>query len=363
MRASFRTAVAALSLCLPFASADAQTPVGTPASMAPPAPDYALAQNWAARPGSVGAADAVAGGAIAAARAAGVDVFYVHPTTDKSTTQWNQDVADAAVDRWTDDSVIARQAGAFNACCRVFAPRYRQSTVAAFRDPVIRKAAFAVAYGDVVRAFDDYLRRDNHGRPFILVGHSQGASHIAELLEERIDGTHLARQLVAAYVIGGGLTEGDFGRSLKSIPACDTPAQTGCVAAWNSVLETMPNPQKFAALIESGYVERYGDVPGKTLTCINPLTFDRSKPSAPATASRGAVPGTPGVGPLKPLVRHQVAAHCDNGMLRVTPAASLDLTPLPGGSMHYHDIGLFYEDVRENAVLRARAYLKQHHAK
>jgi hypothetical protein len=50
-------------------------------------------------------------------------------------------------------------------------------------------------------------------------------------------------------------------------------------------------------------------------------------------------------------------------MLVVYPAPGLDLAPLGGGVMHYHDYGLFYEDIRENAVLRARAFLKSHAVK
>ena len=40
---------------------------------------------------------------------------------------------DESTNQWTDESVIARQAAVFNACCRVFAPRYRQATAAARR--------------------------------------------------------------------------------------------------------------------------------------------------------------------------------------------------------------------------------------
>lgn len=314
----------------------------------PPAPDYRLAANWAARPGGA-----------TQMRDMGVDVFYVHPTTDRSTSRRNQDVTDAGVNRWTDESVVARQASAFSACCRLFAPRYRQSTAGAFPDPAIRKQAFALAYGDVPRAFDDYMARDNGGRPFILVGHSQGAVHVAKLIEDRVDRTPLARRMVAAYVIGIGVTEGDFGRTFHDIRPCATPGQTGCIVGWNSVLPTMADKAKVAGLMGSAYTERYGNVPGQSLLCINPLTFDERRPSAPASASRGAAPGDPGFGPMQPLKAHAVSARCDNGLLIVEPAPALDLKPLKGGSMHYHDIGLFWADISRNAVQRSRAFLKQ----
>lgn len=352
----FSIAITALLLA-PAVSASAQTFESvTP----PPAPDYARPESWAARPGAAGASAALAPGATPAVRDAGVDVFYVHPTTFGSKDAWNQNVADRTTNAWTDASVIARQAGIFNGCCRVFAPRYRQ---AAGRAVMLMDGeggkAFALAYQDVERAFLAYLSKDNHGRPFILVGHSQGAAHIATLLERRIDGTPLAKRMVAAYVIGFNLSEGDFGTTFKTLHLCDRPAQTGCVVAWNSVLPEA-NRIQLGAAMEQRYIKRHGDDPGKTLACTNPLTFDRRRGAAPATASRGAVPGDPGAGPIAPLRAGAVAARCADGFLVVEPAAALGLKALPGGSLHYHDLGLFYADIRANARLRSNTYLKAH---
>jgi hypothetical protein len=343
-------AVAALALAAAApASFDDQQP--------PPVPDYGLAASWAARPGAEGAATAVAPGATPAAGAPRVDVFYVHPTTYRSTTQWNQDIADAATNRWTDASVVARQAGVFNACCRIFAPRYRQASTRSFTTMAGDGGkAFDLAYGDVLRAFDYYIAHNNHGRPFILAGHSQGAFHLARLIEARIEGTPLARRLVAAYIVGYNLAEGDFGRTYKSVAVCATPDQTGCIVQWNSVLPG-PGLAAMAAAGQQRYVARHGDDPGKVELCINPLTFDRSRPAATAEAAHGTVPGAPGFGPLAPLRAGTVAARCDNGLLIVEPAADLGMTPLPGGSMHYHDYGLFYAEVRADAVRRSAAYL------
>lgn len=344
-------ALAAFAVAMPAA---AQVPAF--ADQPPPAaPDYALASSWAAGPFGPGASAAVPAGATPAARHAAVDVFYVHPTTYRSTTVWNQDVADATTNAWTDTSVIARQASVFNACCRVFAPRYRQASFVKGE----RDKALDLAYQDVARAFDVYLKA-NAGRPFIIAGHSQGAWLIARLLEEKIDGTPLQGRMVAAYVIGINLAEGDFGRRYRHVVPCATPAQTDCVVQWNSVLASADLP-KMAAQYQTTYVAKYGDTPGKAILCVNPLTFDRAKPAATAARAMGAVPGDPGEGAPRALVAHAVAARCEQGLLVVEPSAALDLKPLPGGAvMHYHDLGLFYADVRANAVLRVKSYLKAH---
>lgn len=323
----------------------------------PRAPDYAEAGAWAARPSQEGAAAQAAPGASAADHRPAVDVFYVHPTTYRSTERWNQDIADTATNAWTDGSVIARQAGIFNGCCRVFAPRYRQASSLAFRNMATGgEAAFALAYGDVLRAFDNYIRHDNHGRPFILAGHSQGARHISQLLEDRIDGKALGKRMVIAYVVGIDLVEGDFGTRYKSLKTCRTPAETGCVVAWNSILPGA-DLTKFAAASSARFVARYGMRPGGAALCINPLTFDAAQPAATTESSRGAVPGDPDATPLQPLRPRAVSARCEMGFLVVEPAPNLGLKALPGGSMHYHDYGLFYADIRANIGTRINAYL------
>lgn len=323
----------------------------------PPPPDYSQPTSWAARPGAEGAAATVPVGATPAPRAPVVDVFYVNPTTYVSKTRWNQDVADRAANAVTDASVISRQASVFNGCCRVFAPRYRQGSSLSFIDFAgDGSKAFDLAYTDVVRAFDHYLKIDNHGRPFILAGHSQGAYHIARLIEERIDGTPLARRMVAAYPIGYNLSEGDFGRTYKNVRPCAKPRQTGCVVQWNAVL----NGTDLAARAKAGeqrFVDRYPGAPGQRMLCVNPLTFDRDRPAAPRSVSRGSIPGDPNAGPFQPLRVRSVAARCDNGLLVVEPDAALGLKPLPGGSMHYHDYSLFYAELRADAIRRASAFL------
>lgn len=365
-RTNTTTAIcAALLTSMPLGTSTAASPATSP----PPfeqqvlsVPDYALPQSWAARPGREGAAAAVAPGATPAARDPAVDVFYVNPTTYRALDHWNQDASDPAANAWTDQSVIARQAGIFNACCRIFAPRYRQASLYSARHLEGEGVKpFDLAYSDVKRAFDHYITYDNGGRPFILVGHSQGAFHVARLLADEIDGKKLGARMVAAYDIGYVLTVGDFGRSYKTLQICRTPTQTGCVLSWNSVLPVRATPA-FRTSLEHHYVEHYGDDAGKTLVCINPLTFDAARPDGTVADSLGAAPGEPGAGPVRALVPHAVSARCVDGLLIVQPTAALDLKPLPNGFMHYHDFGMFYADIRANAVLRAQTFLKAREA-
>ncbi|MGC6329255.1 DUF3089 domain-containing protein [Rhizorhabdus sp. FW153] len=327
--------------------------VGTTISAAePPAPDYAQGRYWST-------VTSLPQGAASVKAMRGVDIFWIHPTTTRSTTDYNHDPLDPAVLKWTEESAVQRQASAFSACCRIFAPRYRAATSKALMDPARRDAAFALAYSDVERAFDWYLAHENKGRPFIIAGHSQGGAHSASLLEKRIKGTALQRQLVAVYIIGINLMDGDLAPRFAGVPLCAEPAQTGCFVQWNSILagsDLTPNLKAYAAAFAAQNDGRDGGSP----LCVNPVTFDRRRPRSPASEARGAVAGDPGFGAMGAIKAGAVAAECRDGLLLVQPAAELELKPLPGGSMHFHDVGLFWADISANATLRARSWLKAH---
>ncbi|WP_082356172.1 DUF3089 domain-containing protein [Novosphingobium sp. AAP83] len=328
----------------------AATPREDIAAQAAAAPDYTSPANWAAGP--------------AAAKSGPVDVFYVHPTTFRSAKgEWNQRPGDAVADQWTDESVIVRQGGAFEGCCRVWAPRYRAASFNALQSEAHRDEAFALAYGDVERAFDWFLANVSKGRPFILAGHSQGGKHISDLLEKRIDGTALQTRMVAAYIIGINLAGGEFGpRRFKSVPICAKPAQTGCAVQWNAVMAGS-DPTPMLDAYRRFYATRYGTEDGWEPVCVNPVTFDLGKPASLSSQALGAAPGVPGLGPMKPLRAGAVAVKCERGLAIVYLAPGLDLAPGPGGSMHFHDVGLFFADVRANAALRAKAWVLAHRRK
>lgn len=357
------TAIGALAL-LGSAMAIAQSPQTPPPpppfeSQTPaPAPDYAQDSVWAALPGLPGPADTVPEGRKRVDRARDVDVFYVHPTTYRTPERWNADPADAKLNAWTDASVIARQAAVFNACCNVFAPRYRQASFLATRDRFMKGdggKAYALAYSDVVRAFDQWQASRNQGRPFILAGHSQGGEMMMRLLADRIDGTPLQQRMIAAYAIGIDFSTGYFGRRYRTLKPCDTPTRTGCVLAWNAVTPEADLKQ-LGGLSGVRFTHIYGTEEGNEALCINPLTFDTKKPAAPRQASKGAIPGDPGFGPVRAPIAGKVAARCDSGFLVVDTDPALELKPLPGGSLHYHEYGMFYADIQANIARRIKAF-------
>ncbi len=328
----------------------------------PAAPDYAQAGSWAALPEAQDAADFVPRGASPGdgQAEAGVDVFYIHPTTDLSAAHWNGAVDDPQLAGWTDASVIARQAATFNAAGKVYAPRYRQGASGA-SDPnnPDAVAAFALAYADVKRAFAYYLAHYNAGRPFILVGHSQGAAHLNRLLAEEIDGKPVQRQMVAAYSLGVPQVIGAVRAKMPHIPICESAEQTGCLVSWNAALRGS-DLTAYRAGTRAMAHRQVPDLEDERLLCVNPLTFRADDMAAPAEANPGSLPGQPGPLLLPELIAGATGAQCVDGIVMVdadTPAR-LGLKPLPSGSMHYHEVSLFYESVRKNARDRAQAFLQ-----
>ena len=97
-----------------------------------------------------------------------IDCFYVYPTVS------GQPRVNATKTAEPEQKAVAEQhAARFSQACRVFAPVYRQLTLAAIGGE-IPEAAARRAYGDVRSAWLDYLRNHNRGRGVVLIGHSQG---------------------------------------------------------------------------------------------------------------------------------------------------------------------------------------------
>ena len=175
----------------------------------------------------------------AAARPA-IDCFYVYPTVSGQPTP----AATLRID--PEERAIARfQASRFSQQCRVWAPMYRQVTLAGLLDPgKVTAAMREQAYADVRAAWRDYLAHHNHGRGVVLIGHSQGTFELRRLARAEIDPQpSVRRRLVSALLLGGNVLVrkgSDVGGDFRHIPACRATTQTGCVVAYSTFGETPP---------------------------------------------------------------------------------------------------------------------------
>jgi hypothetical protein len=322
---------------------------------APAPPDYADDAVWSALPGRADAGDATPAGEQALdPTTLPADVFYVHPTTFLGRT-WNGPTDDADLNATTDRVATGIQAPAFNACCAVYAPRYRQATGGAFLTGTPdAAAAIELAYGDVKRAFGEFLARRGVDRPFILAGHSQGSILAERLLTEVIAGSPLQDRLVFAVLPGGGLTVDGLREQAPGLPVCASPDQTGCVVAWNARGPAyVPNPLS---------LDR-ADL--RPLVCVNPLSWRSDEELVPASANPGAVFLEHADSSVRPGFAD---AQCRSGTLIVrdlgaTPRDLMStlLDRLIGPQNHHPiEYQIYFVSLRQNAQLRVSAWLATH---
>ena len=289
----------------------------TLAQQAAPAPspnDYSDAKSWLCRPGRHDACDVDLTTTViapdgnlrretwAADTSASIDCFYVYPTVSTDPTPNSDMIADEA-----ERNVIRQQFARFASKCRVYAPMYRQITLAGLR--LILGGAnpgasldHGLQYDDVRDAWRYYLDHDNHGRGFVLVGHSQGSFILAELIRQEIDGKPVAARMVSAILAGTTLAVPrgkDAGGAFQHVPLCKSATQTGCVITFASFRSTVPPPENTL----------FGKVTGENMTaaCSNPAGLGGGTGELHAylaTAGQtivGATPPKPWVTPEKPI--------------------------------------------------------------
>jgi hypothetical protein len=326
-----------------------------------PAPDYAKADAWAALPSKHSEADLVPAGMAPPLKGSGVDVFFIHPTGYLNGADWNSPLDPHSKTEENTKWMLANQASVFNGCCAIYAPRYRETSIYRYfvaPSDATRKAT-DLAYGDVDRAFTYFLEHYSKGRPFIIASHSQGTEHAFRLIRARIDGTALASRMVAGYLIGFDIDDARA-NALKTVHVCAREDDIHCIVHWATYGEGATAPPR---------------APAK-LVCVNPLTWRRDGKMAAKAMNKGALPTTgrfqpnlfgsdkaAGIefGPLAAPLKAWTWAACRDGRLTVADQSGGPFAwgDVGGGNYHALDYPLFAIDIRENAQLRAQAWLKE----
>ena len=311
-----------------------------------------------------------------------IDCFYVYPTVSNDQAL-NSDLQPGREERLATETQFAR----FASVCRPYAPVYRQMTLAAVAAAatgadVTRPAI--LAYSDVLAAWRNYLATKDKGRPFVLVGHSQGSLMLQQLIAHEIEtNPAVARRMKLAIIPGynvlvpqGKLVGGTF----KKTPLCSQPGETGCVMTWVSFREKNLPPR--------GAIFGYAEAPGMTVGCVNPArpgsrNWERLD-SYFFTRSTLPVPGGPirwssdGAAPT-PYVRAEglASARCVNDGPRGYLSIRTNADPndkrtdriggevavlgmfLPGWGMHLADVSLAQGDLLRQVENAGRIALRQ----
>jgi Protein of unknown function (DUF3089) len=169
-----------------------------------------------------------------------IDCFYVYPTVSKDLSR----VSDFYTGE-EERAVIQAQAARFGSKCRVFAPAYRQVTIAGLQAHLLAgtQLDMSLGYRDVLTAWQYYLQHHNRGRGVVLIGHSQGAHILTRLVQEEIEGQAIMSRLVSALLIGWRIEvpeNNNTGVTFKQLQPCETGNQTGCYIAYSAYRNTLP---------------------------------------------------------------------------------------------------------------------------
>jgi hypothetical protein len=285
-----------------------------------------------------------------------VDCFYVYPTVSNQSTPTATRRIDPEL-----RSIAIFQASRYSQVCRVFAPAYRQITIAGLAQPAnVTPKMRETAYRDVRDAFRTYLKRYSHGRGVVLMGHSQGSFVLRRLISEEVDRKPaVRRRLVSAVLLGGNVLVkkgSDRGGDFKHIRACRSRTQVGCVVAFSTFNATPPEGALFGR----------SSVKADRVLCTNPAALGGG--TAPIDSLVPSVPFAPGtvigletnqVGFVLPKVKTawiespgSYRARCSsaNGanVLRIAArggAPELNALPTPEWGLHLGDANLALGDL------------------
>jgi hypothetical protein len=296
--------------------------------------DYAKPENWAALPGKY-PNELLRFGSYTPSDS--IDVFYCYPTliASQEDKRWNVPVEDSIQRNRVISEAIQYQASAFSFAGNMYIPYYRQAHLRSYYELENGgRDALLLAYTDVKAAFQYYLDHYNNGKGIILAGHSQGSTHLSFILKDFFDGTPLQKQLVAAYIPGIGIDSSNY----QHIELMDRPDAIGGFVTWNTFKRKFDEKQ-------------FQFYKGKAV--VNPVSWD-GNPFSPRSEHKGFLFRN------GKLYVQSFSTHLDNGVIWISvphfPFRSMAWT-----MKHYHvgDVNLFWEDIRQNTLVRSKTYLDQ----
>ena len=313
-----------------------------------PAPDYAQASNWLSEPSSSDASKPV-------------DVFYLYPTAYMPSSPGAPVVcsADNPQMRSGAKAAFSRTATAFSPLANIYAPYYRQATIQIVSMPYEKQEPIVGGEPttDALSAFDYYVKHLNHGRPFILAGHSQGSHIMINLMADYMKkNPEVYKRMIAAYVPGYSITP-QYLQQNSELKFAENADDTQVIVSYNTVAPTTTMPDTVI-------------LPGAM--AINPITWTRTEATATASQNLGsisldkngyAVLDAQGQ-PRKVLGVADARIDTATGKLISSTVDTATLDPgnrvTAAGIFHNYDYPFYYFDLRANAANRIKRYLAAH---
>ncbi len=274
------------------------------------------------------------------------DLFLIAPTVDVN-DEYNMSMDDVQT-KANFLGALNMERGIYEDSTRMFAPYYRQGAMKIYSmTPEEREPYLLSAYDDIKKAFEYYLENENHDRPIVLAGFSQGADMCYRLLEDYFGDEKMQDKLVAVYAIGWPYTE-EMVNKYPQIKPATSETDTGVVISFDcespDVTDTFITPQ------------------GTKAYTINPLNWKTDKTPADKSLNIGAC-FTDYDANINTEVKSLCGCYIDEerGIVKVPdvdPADFPAIVPgLPEGAYHIYDYQFFYRNLQENVAKRVEVYI------
>jgi len=205
--------------------------------------------------------------------------FYLNPST--GTTQTKSGNAGLAVTQ-IDTYVATEEAAPFSQVCDVWSPQYNSQTFptvekALAGDESLMRSTATVAYDSVLPAWQWFLAHTGN-KPIILLGDSQGATVLIQLIHDQLDHQpQVRRRLLVAILVGGNLQVPDgktAGATFKNVPLCTSATQAGCAIAFSSYAAEPPADSVFGRPGQDTSLQALETATaGQQVACVNPAAL------------------------------------------------------------------------------------------
>jgi hypothetical protein len=287
-----------------------------------------------------------------------VDVFYLYPSAYRKTLPSQPNICPVDDPGMMQGAQVAfsRQATAFAPYANIYAPYYRQADASwSLSLPPAEhiKVEKGAPTHDAIAAFDYYIKHYNHGRPFILAGHSQGSNVMIYLLSQYMHRhPKVYKRMIVAYIPGYSVTQKylDQNHFKFATGAYDT----GVIVSWNTEAPTTAAPDPVV-------------LPGAL--AINPITWTRTETEATAAQNLGSIQLDPTTGRPVTNAKGHILRVLNLADARVDTAKGAVICStvnpadyyfgFPLGVYHTFDYPFYFFDVRANAEQRIRCYFSE----
>lgn len=304
--------------------------------------DYSKSENWLSLPAE-------------SELKKNVDIFFSYPTSWRARGMYPiADINNDEMRTWA-YYYLKTRASAFDVG-NMFCPYYRQVDSAFVFSQEggiteILKIFRGIPKTDTVAAFDYYIKYINKGRPFILVGHSQGSIMIRELLIDYLKiHEDVYKRMIAAYVIGAMMIKEDYAAHPHVKPA-QSSDDTGVVISYST---------------EGPEVNGINPFSNPHIVTINPISWKTTNERASEKDNLGTalvkddctftiIPQLADA-KINPQRGTIICSTVDPEQFS-SPKESRSYIPL--GIYHENDIPLYYCNLRKNAEDRVVSYFKK----